>query len=78
MPRQFTDPWQDYQTDPQLRALVNMLCGYILHAGFTPSEVRKAAMMAAILAEDVNLRPVYVRAPDVLTGEEPCPPHTTS
>lgn len=49
------DPWDDYHTDPAFRSLVENMMALILQADYTPSEVRRAAIMACIKAE--NMRP---------------------
>lgn len=61
MPK-FDDPWSDYRNDPATKHVVDMLTHMILQAELSPAEVRKCAMMAAIKAENMMLRPiVFVR-----------------
>lgn len=54
-------PREKYMNDPQYRALVDVLHGYIAQAQFTPSEVREAAMMACIKYEMGQLRPSKIK-----------------
>ena len=41
-------PEERYQCDPWFHKLVNMLTHFIIEAKFTPSELREAAILAAI------------------------------
>lgn len=45
-------PREKYEHDPQYRRLVDTMLALINGAQFTPSEIREAAMYAAILYED--------------------------
>lgn len=60
MPRTFTDPWSAYSNDPSFRRLVDALLGLISAADFTPSEIRQAAICAAIKWEQMNPLPALV------------------
>ncbi len=45
------------QTDPQFKALVDMLTAWLLeHSDFTPTELREAAMCAAEQVEYLTVR----------------------
>jgi hypothetical protein len=49
-----------YQTDPEFRALVDMLASQIYAARYTPTEIREAAIMAAIIVEARTIRPMII------------------
>ncbi len=53
-------PREKYQHDLQYRELVNTLESFIHHAQFTPSELREAAILAAINYEMRKPRPIIV------------------
>ena len=46
--RTHTTPEEKYRHDPHYHALVNMMESFIEKAEFTPSELREAALYAAI------------------------------
>ena len=54
-----------YQTDTAFKALVDVMTHYMVRAEFTPSEVRLAAMQAAINYEMMHMRRLYIRTRDV-------------
>lgn len=41
-------PQERYYSDPQFHALVDLMLHYVIEAQFTPTELREAAMLAAI------------------------------
>jgi len=49
-----------YQTDAEFRALVEVLASQIAAARYTPTEIREAAMMAAIVVESRTIRPMII------------------
>lgn len=49
-----------YNNDPAYRTLVDYMVHMIHQLQFTPSELRDAAMFAAIRFEQRNTRPIYV------------------
>ena len=49
-----------YQTDPMFHTLVDIMYNMIVQAKFTPSELRDAAMLAAIRYEMSRVRSNYV------------------
>ena len=51
------DVKQKYDTDNEFRMLVDMMMALIAKAQFTPSEIRQAAMYAAIRYEMYHSRP---------------------
>lgn len=53
--------YERYQRDPTFHALVDAMYAQIAAAQVTPTEVREAAMMAQILWEEKNVRPVLMR-----------------
>jgi hypothetical protein len=54
-----------YLRDPMFHALVDMLRGAILHADYTPTEIREAAMLAAIMVEMRRpARPIFLPTRD--------------
>jgi len=58
-------PEERYQRDPAFHALVTMLRGAIARADYTPTEIREAAMLAAIMYEMGRpARPVLMREGD--------------
>jgi hypothetical protein len=46
-----------YRHDPQFKMLVDMIHSMISKLEYTPSEIRDAAMLAAIHYEMLNIRP---------------------
>ena len=56
-------PKEKYANDNNYRRLVDMLEALIVHAEFTPSEIREACMLACILHEQYRrMRPVVISA----------------
>ena len=49
-----------YKTDALFRTLVDTMYCYIDHATFTPTEIREAAMLAHILYEERQIRPMLI------------------
>ena len=49
--RVLMSPEERYQCDPWFHRLVDMLTHFIIEAKFTPSELREAAILAAIRYE---------------------------
>ena len=56
-----------YQTDAQFRQLVDMLYASIDNAQFSPSEIREAAMLAHVLYEERQIRPMLVTDAEFLS-----------
>lgn len=55
------DPRSRYRNDPQFSALVNQIRQWIHNLHYTPSEVREAAMLAAVLEEmERPMAPFYL------------------
>lgn len=70
MQDRWNDPWDDYQSDPVFMRLVDMMYALILQADYTPSEVRRAAMMACIKIEMYRPAPkIFMRAQDLTIAE---------
>ena len=63
-PRQFQSPEEKYRNDKQYRLLVDTLEQMIHLAQFTPSELREAAIFAAIRYESRHIRPQFMFTPD--------------
>ena len=59
-----------YQTDVEFKALVDLLESFIHKAKYTPSELREAVILAAIMYEQT--RPLEVRI-ETGGGHEPIP-----
>jgi hypothetical protein len=55
-------PDERYLNDPTFKSVVDMLQGLIMQYELTPSEIRLAAMMAAIRAEERTVRRFVVPA----------------
>lgn len=53
-------PQERYERDPQFHALVNVMRQYIIQAQFTPTEIREAAMLAAIQHESYQIRHIHI------------------
>ena len=53
-------PQEKYCNDPQYKMLVDTLWSLIEKAQFTPSEIREAAMDAAIRHEQTRIHPPYI------------------
>lgn len=49
-----------YQTDPEFRALVDVLASQIYAARYTPTEIREAAIMASTIVEAHTIRPMII------------------
>jgi DNA-binding CsgD family transcriptional regulator len=50
-------PRERYQTDPQFHALVEYILHFLYEARFSPTELREAAMLAAIIYDQQNPAP---------------------
>lgn len=57
-------PERRYQRDPEFHALVDAIYQWVVAAKFTPTEVREAAMLAAIQYETRHGRPPAIPWPD--------------
>lgn len=58
-------PRERYLRDPMFHALVNQLRAAIQRADYTPTEIREAAMLAAIMFEmERPARPICIREGD--------------
>jgi hypothetical protein len=55
-----TSPQERYEYDAQFRQLVDTLTSFIVNCQFSPSELREAAMLAAIRYEMIHARPSYI------------------
>jgi len=53
-------PQERYESDASFYALVETMKGYILQAQFTPSEIREAALLAAIHLEYMTFRGIKI------------------
>jgi hypothetical protein len=62
-------PREKYHNDPSYRNLVSTLESLIYRAEFTPSEIREAAMFAAIRYESMRPRPYFID-PEVASALE--------
>ena len=58
--------WDRYRDDPLFRTLVDTLCNQIEAGNMTPTEVRQAAMLAQIMYEDRNPRPIIFTREEVI------------
>ena len=58
-----------YFNDPMFHNLVDMMQAMIHRADFTPTEMREAAMLAQIIYEERNPRPVVFSRADILGGK---------
>jgi len=47
-----------YHRDAEFHQLVDVICAWIEHCQYTPTEVREAAMLAAIHYDQRTLRPL--------------------
>jgi len=56
----YDDVKHRYLNDPQFRSLVDYMIATILNLDYSPSEMRDAVMMAALVVEERKLRPVVV------------------
>jgi hypothetical protein len=54
-----------YQTDPEFRALVDVLASQIYAARYTPTEIREASILAATLVESRTIRPMIIPLRDL-------------
>ena len=52
-------PEERYRRDPMFRVLVDLLEHHIHMTNYTPTELREAAILAAIRYESTNIRRVY-------------------
>jgi hypothetical protein len=57
--RRLTDPELAYMHDPEFNALVKTIEGMLYAADFTPSELRKAAVLACIHFEMRKPSPLF-------------------
>jgi hypothetical protein len=55
-----------YSNDAHFHSLVTMMLAAIEQAQFTPTEIREAAMLAQIMYEEINPRPVVFSKEDVM------------
>lgn len=53
-------PRDKYQNDPYYRTLIDLMLEMIYKCQFTPSEMRKAAMLASIKYEEMNIRKLRI------------------
>jgi hypothetical protein len=60
---------QRYMTDGNFATVVNTMLAMIARAEFTPTEIREAAMLAQILYEERNPRPISFTKSDLLKGK---------
>lgn len=60
---------QRYDYDPVFHSLVDTLVAAIERGQFTPNETREAAMLAQILYEERNPRPMIFTKHDVFMGK---------
>jgi hypothetical protein len=58
-----------YNNDPLFRTFVDTMVAAIERGQTTPCEVREAAMLAQIIYEDRNPRPLIFKAADVFSGK---------
>lgn len=59
------DARERYMSDPQFKALVDMMVGYMMNCDFTPSEMRLAAIMASIQYEYYRVDRVIKITPEL-------------
>lgn len=55
-----------YRSDPKFKILVDYLANQIELLNYTPTEIREAAMVAQIIFEDRNLRPIKLEDLDLI------------
>lgn len=53
-------PQERYDSDPDFRQLVDVMTHFVIKCEFSPSELREAAVLAAIRYETIHSRPVYL------------------
>ena len=53
-------PEERYRRDTQFKMLVDLLEAQIYRANYTPTELREAAMLAAIHYDTINMRRSYL------------------
>jgi hypothetical protein len=58
-----------YQNDPVFHSIVDLLCMELERGQYTPTEVREAAMLAQIMYEERQPRPVIFTRGDVMSGK---------
>lgn len=58
-----------YRRDPQFRSLVDSMQMFIRNCQFTPTELREAAMLAAIHHERITVRSYFLVTPDRIIEE---------
>lgn len=59
-------PQERYARDPDFHKLVDLLTNFVIRCEFSPTELREAAVLAAIRYEQQYARPVYVKEGDSL------------
>ena len=52
------EPMERYSSDPAFKMLVDILLSQLSGSDFTPTELREAAMVAAVIHETRTIRPV--------------------
>ena len=57
--RRLSNPEMAYLHDPEFKAVVDMLLYHLHRADFTPSELRKAVVLAAIKYESQKIPPRF-------------------
>jgi len=60
-------PQERYDRDPQFRTLVDMLTHQIIECRYSPTELREAAILAAIRYETIHARPTFLVEGEILT-----------
>ena len=58
-----------YQKDPLFASMVDTMMAFIEQGNTTPTEIREAAMLAQIMYEERNLRPVIFTRDDVMRNK---------
>jgi hypothetical protein len=53
-------PQERYDTDNAFRTLVDMMMYQIIQCNYSPSELREAAILAAIQYETIHARPAFL------------------
>jgi len=63
-------PEERYRRDTEFKALVDLIYSWIVRCRYTPTEVREAAMLAAVHYAMLQVEPRTLRAPSSDSG---CP-----
>jgi len=63
-------PEEKYLNDPSYKMLVDTLLHQIIQAHFTPSEIREAAVYAAIRYEQIRIKPRHIFTENSITPRE--------